>query len=64
MGFSKWALVELVEAAVHAGMTQTAAGAYRRLTAMTGPAGTDWALGLAAALLLLEWLSYHRRWTT
>jgi len=48
MGFSKWALVELVEAAVHAGMTQTAAGAYRRLTAMTGPAGTDWALGLAA----------------
>jgi len=48
MGFAKWALVELVEAAVHAGMTQTAAGAYRRLTAMTGPAGTDWALGLAA----------------
>ena len=23
-----------------------------------------WALALAAALLLLEWLSYHRRWTT
>ena len=36
MGFSKWALVELVEAAVHSGMTETAAGAYRRLTAMTG----------------------------
>jgi DNA-binding CsgD family transcriptional regulator len=48
MGFSKWALVELVEAAVHSGMTETAAGAYRRLTAMTGPAATDWALGLAA----------------
>jgi DNA-binding CsgD family transcriptional regulator len=48
MGFSKWALVELVEAAVRSGMTETAAGAYRRLTAMTGPAGTDWALGLAA----------------
>jgi DNA-binding CsgD family transcriptional regulator len=48
MGFSKWALVELVEAAVHSGMTDTAAGAYHRLTAMTGPAGTDWALGLAA----------------
>ena len=48
MGFSKWALVELVEAAVHSGMTETAAGAYRRLLAMTGPAGTDWALGLAA----------------
>ena len=27
MGFSKWALVELVEAAVHSGMTETAAGA-------------------------------------
>jgi DNA-binding CsgD family transcriptional regulator len=40
--------VELVEAAVRSGMTEAAAGAYRRLTAMTGPAGTDWALGLAA----------------
>jgi DNA-binding CsgD family transcriptional regulator len=48
MGFSKWALVELVEAAVHGGMTETAARAYRRLTAMTGLARTDWALGLAA----------------
>jgi DNA-binding CsgD family transcriptional regulator len=48
MGFSKWALVELVEAAARTGMTETAAGAYRRLTAMTSPAGTDWALGLAA----------------
>jgi len=48
MGFSKWALVELVEAASHAGMTEAAAGAYRRLTAMTSPAGTAWALGLEA----------------
>jgi hypothetical protein len=48
LGFFRWALVELVEAAVHAGMSETAAGAYRRLTEMTGPAGTDWALGLAA----------------
>ena len=48
MGFSKWALVELVEAATHSGMTETAAAAYRRLTEMTGPAGTDWALGLTA----------------
>jgi len=48
LGFSNWALVELVEAAVRGGVTETAAGAYRRLTAMTGPAGTDWALGLAA----------------
>ncbi|HUB21312.1 MAG TPA: AAA family ATPase [Streptosporangiaceae bacterium] len=48
MGFSKWALVELVEAAARSGMTETASAAYRRLAAMTGPAGTDWALGLAA----------------
>jgi DNA-binding CsgD family transcriptional regulator len=48
LGFFRWALVELVEGAAHAGMTETAAGAYRRLTEMTGPAGTDWALGLAA----------------
>ena len=48
LGFFRWALVELVEAAAHAGMPETAAGAYRRLTEMTTPAGTDWALGLAA----------------
>ena len=48
LGFFRWALVELVEAAAHAGMTETAADGYRRLTEMTGPAGTDWALGLAA----------------
>ena len=36
LGFFRWALVELVEAAAHAGMTETAAGAYRRLTEMTG----------------------------
>jgi hypothetical protein len=48
LGFFRWALVELVEAAVHAGMAETAADAYRRLTEMTAAAGTDWALGLAA----------------
>jgi DNA-binding CsgD family transcriptional regulator len=48
LGFYRWALVELVEAAVHSGMTETAADAYRRLTETTIPAGTDWALGLAA----------------
>jgi DNA-binding CsgD family transcriptional regulator len=53
LGFFRWALVELVEAATHAGMTETAAGAYRRLTDMTGPAGTDWARGLAARSLAL-----------
>jgi hypothetical protein len=30
-----------------------------------GPArGSSWALLLAAALLLFDWVSYHRRWTT
>ncbi len=48
LGFFRWSLVELVEAAVHAGMPETAAGAYRRLEETTGPAGTDWALGLTA----------------
>jgi hypothetical protein len=48
LGFLRWALVELVEAAAHAGMPERAAGAFRRLTQTTGPAGTDWALGLEA----------------
>jgi hypothetical protein len=48
LGFFRWSLVELVEAATHAGMTETADDAFCRLTEMTGPAGTDWALGLAA----------------
>jgi len=47
-GFSRWSLVELVEAAAHSGMTETAVDAYRRLTEMTGSASTDWGLGLAA----------------
>jgi DNA-binding CsgD family transcriptional regulator len=48
LGFSNWALVELIESAARTGMTKTAAHAYQRLTELTGPAGTDWALGLAA----------------
>jgi DNA-binding CsgD family transcriptional regulator len=48
VGFSKWALVELVEAAVRCGTTDVATAAHRRLTAMTGPTATDWGLGLAA----------------
>jgi DNA-binding CsgD family transcriptional regulator len=48
VGFSKWALVELVEAAAHSGTPEAADGAYRRLAAMTGPAATDWGLGLTA----------------
>jgi DNA-binding CsgD family transcriptional regulator len=48
MGFSKWALVELVEAGVRSGMPAAAAAARDRLTAMTDPSATDWGLGLAA----------------
>jgi DNA-binding CsgD family transcriptional regulator/tetratricopeptide (TPR) repeat protein len=48
LGFLWWSLVELIEAAAHAGQRETAVDAYDRLTEMTGPAGTDWALGLAA----------------
>jgi DNA-binding CsgD family transcriptional regulator len=48
LGFSNWALAELIEAAARTGMTQTAAGAYRRLAEITGASGTDWALGVQA----------------
>jgi DNA-binding CsgD family transcriptional regulator len=46
--WSNWALVELVEAAAHSGTRETAVTAHRRLAAMTGPSGTDWALGVEA----------------
>jgi DNA-binding CsgD family transcriptional regulator len=48
LGFSNWAVVELIEAAARSGMSETAAGAYRRLAEMTGASGTDWALGIEA----------------
>ncbi len=48
LGFSNWALAELVEAATRSGMSETAAGAYRRLAEITGASGTDWALGVQA----------------
>jgi DNA-binding CsgD family transcriptional regulator len=40
-----WALPELVEAAARAGEDDTAHAALHRLSEMTQPAGTDWALG-------------------
>jgi DNA-binding CsgD family transcriptional regulator len=43
-----WSLVELIEAAARCGMTETATGAYRRLTEMATASGTDWALGAQA----------------
>jgi DNA-binding CsgD family transcriptional regulator len=48
LGFSNWALVELIEAAVRSGMTETATPAYRRLAEMTAASGTDWGLGIQA----------------
>ena len=48
LGFSNWAVVELIEAAVRSGMTETAAAAYRRLAEMTAASGTDWGLGIQA----------------
>jgi len=43
-----WALVELVEAAVRSGNSESAAEALRRLAEITSASGTDWALGVEA----------------
>jgi DNA-binding CsgD family transcriptional regulator len=44
-----WALPELIEAAARSGETAVASDALARLTAVTQPSGTDWALGAEAA---------------
>ena len=44
----RWALGELIEAAVRSGEPDAAADALRRLSAMTRASGTDWALGIEA----------------
>jgi DNA-binding CsgD family transcriptional regulator len=43
-----WAMVELVEASVRAGMGAKAVDAMRRLSDMTSASDTDWARGIAA----------------
>ncbi len=43
-----WALVELVEAGVHAGERDDAAAALERLSERTRASGTEWALGIEA----------------
>ncbi len=48
LGFSNWAVPELIEAAARSGMSETAAAAHRRLAEMTGVSGTDWAMGIEA----------------
>ena len=42
---TKWALVEVIEAAVRSG-SDAGADMLRMLTVMTQASGTDWALGL------------------
>ena len=48
LGFSNWALIELILAAARSGETELAADALERLTEMTHASGTDWALGIEA----------------
>jgi DNA-binding CsgD family transcriptional regulator len=48
LGFTNWALAEVIEAAVRSGMPAAAVNAYRRLAEMTSASGTDWALGIQA----------------
>ena len=49
LGAPKWALAELVEAAVRSGQDRTARAAMERLSALTRASGTDWALGIEAS---------------
>ena len=48
LGFSNWAVAELIEAAARSGMTEAAADAYPRLAEITSASGTDWGLGIEA----------------
>jgi DNA-binding CsgD family transcriptional regulator len=48
LAFRNWSLAELVEAAVRAGETASAADALDHLARSTGPSATDWALGVEA----------------
>jgi DNA-binding CsgD family transcriptional regulator len=53
LGISNWALIELIEAAVHVGEGETAILALRQLAEMTRASGTDWALGVEARMKAL-----------
>ena len=48
LGTPMWLLTDLIEAAVHSGKPERAAGAVARLTEIAEANGTDWALGLSA----------------
>ena len=45
---SHWALIELIEAAVHLGKLDVAAGALEQVIAATAPSSTDWGQGIQA----------------
>jgi DNA-binding CsgD family transcriptional regulator/tetratricopeptide (TPR) repeat protein len=45
---SSWALIELIEAAVHLGRPDVAAEALEQVMAVTAPSGTDWGRGIRA----------------
>src|SRR4051812_1523724 len=49
LGPPKWALAELVEAAVRSGELREAAGAMAQLADMARASGTEWALGIEAS---------------
>lgn len=54
IGFGGWCLLELVEAATHAGQSEEARSAAQRLASRAGASGTSWGLGaLARAQALL-----------
>jgi DNA-binding CsgD family transcriptional regulator len=53
LGGNTWALAELVEAAHHSRHPERGAEALRRLSAVTEAAGTDWGLGVRAAMAAL-----------
>jgi DNA-binding CsgD family transcriptional regulator len=46
--FSRWGLVELIEAAARSGKVELGDDAFGRLSRTTAPGGTDWALGVEA----------------
>ncbi|MBD0424733.1 AAA family ATPase [Streptomyces sp. TRM S81-3] len=48
MGVPTWSLVEYIEATARGGAPGRALDALERLTEVTGPSGSDWALGIEA----------------
>jgi ATP/maltotriose-dependent transcriptional regulator MalT len=49
LGPPKWALAELIEAAVRSGDDHAARSALEQLSVLTSASGTDWALGVEAS---------------